>query len=70
MTVTGGGLDLASISTFKGAANVFITKYYDQVGTNHEVQANASQQAQLILFGLGIASGRNLLVGSNKRLCH
>jgi hypothetical protein len=53
VTVTGGGLDLASITTFKGSANLFITKYYDQVGTNHYAQTSASQQAQLILSGLG-----------------
>jgi hypothetical protein len=53
VTVTGGGLDLASISTFKGSANLFITKYYDQVGTNHEVETTAAQQAQLTLSGLG-----------------
>jgi hypothetical protein len=53
VTVSGGGLDLVSITTFKGSANLFITTYYDQVGTNHEVQATASKQAQLILSGLG-----------------
>jgi hypothetical protein len=53
VTVLGGGLDLASISTFGGSANLFVTKFYDQAGTNHLVQTTAAQQAQFILSGWG-----------------
>ena len=43
-TVTGGGLDLTSITAFKGADNLFLVKLYDQVGTNHLTQATAASQ--------------------------
>jgi|SRR5215475_1927487 len=44
VTITGGGLDVASITTFKGAANLFTVTLYDQVGTNHATQATAATQ--------------------------
>ena len=53
VTVTGGGLDLAAISTFKGTANLFITKLYDQVGTNNYTNSTAAKQPALTLSGLG-----------------
>lgn len=53
VTVAGGGLDLAGITSFKGAANLFITKLYDQIGTNHFTQATAGFQPSFTLNGLG-----------------
>lgn len=52
-TITGGGLDLAAIATFKGANNLFVVKLYDQVGGNDLVQATAGNQPAFILSGLG-----------------
>lgn len=55
-TIEKGGLPLSAIDAFRtshGGTHVFITQFYDQVGTNHAVQATASQQAELVLSGLG-----------------
>lgn len=53
-TLTNGNLDAASISTFKGAANLFVTTLYDQTGNgNNVVQATAANQPSLILSGIG-----------------
>jgi hypothetical protein len=54
VTFAGGGLDLTSISSFKGAANLFVTKLYDQSGTaNHMLQATTALQPALLLATLG-----------------
>jgi hypothetical protein len=53
-TLANGSLDTASITTFKGSANLFITKLYDQVGSNDMVQATAANQIPLVLNGIGL----------------
>lgn len=53
-TLTNGTLDVASVTTFKGAANLFVTKLYDQSGgTTNLVQATAANQPKLILSAIG-----------------
>lgn len=52
-TIAGGGLNIAAIATFKGSNSLFIVKLYDQVGTNHFVQATAANQPGFTLSGLG-----------------
>ena len=54
VTVAGGGLDLASISTFKVAANLFVDTLFDQSGGgNNMAQATLANQPQFTLNGLG-----------------
>lgn len=54
VTLANGSLDVASISSFKGAANLFVRKVYDQSGNARDlVQATAARQPALILSGLG-----------------
>lgn len=54
VTVTGGGLDLASIITFKSTANLFVDTLYDQTGgTVHLTQATNSKQPAFILSAVG-----------------
>ena len=49
VTLSDGGLDLASIATFKGAANLFVTKLYDQTGGGiHIVQSTAGSQPDFV----------------------
>jgi Alpha-L-arabinofuranosidase B, catalytic len=44
-TIAGGGVDLAAIATFKGAANLFFAKLYDQTGNGRDLtQATAGTQ--------------------------
>lgn len=52
-TITGGGLNLTTITTFKGANNLFVVTLYDQAGTNNLTQATAGSQPQFILSGIG-----------------
>jgi hypothetical protein len=53
-TLANGNLDIASITTFKGAANLFVTKVYDQSGNAIDmVQATAANQPIFTLNGLG-----------------
>lgn len=53
-TIAGGGLDLAAISTFKGAQNLFVDTLYDQSGAGlHASQATQANQPAFILSGLG-----------------
>jgi hypothetical protein len=53
-TLLNGSLDTASITIFKGSANLFITKWYDQTGNaNDSLQATAANQPQLLLAGPG-----------------
>jgi Concanavalin A-like lectin/glucanases superfamily len=53
-TVTGGGLDLSAIASFKGAANLFVAKLYDQTGQGNDLlQATAANQPGFVLSGLG-----------------
>lgn len=58
-TIAGGGLDLAAIATFKGANNLFVRRIYDQIGTDHMIQASNSVQPPFIL---NIAAGGTLPV--------
>jgi hypothetical protein len=53
-TIADGGLDLAAISTFKGAANLFVVNLFDQTGNaRHFEQTTAASQPALILSGIG-----------------
>lgn len=53
-TIYSGGLDLPAISSFKGAANLFVTKLYDQTGNGIDaIMATAAQQPSFTLSGLG-----------------
>jgi hypothetical protein len=54
-TVTGGGLDLTAIASFKGAANLFVVTLYDQLaGAFQELtNATAATQPALILNASG-----------------
>jgi hypothetical protein len=53
-TIAGGGLDLAAISSFKGANNLFVAKLYDQSGNGRDaVQATAVDQPRVDLATLG-----------------
>lgn len=68
-TISGGGLDLSSISSFKGANNLFVVKIYDQIGSNHHTQAAAAGQPTFTLSALGtLPSIDNSAGGLTKRL--
>jgi hypothetical protein len=57
-TVAGGGLDIAGITTFKGANNLFVSKLWDQTGNgNHFVQTTAALQPQFLLGVTGSRPG-------------
>lgn len=69
VTLANGGVDTASITTFKGAANLFVTKIYDQTANaQHLAQTTAALQPKFTLSGIGtlpvmtfvFADGRNL----------
>jgi hypothetical protein len=54
VTIAGGGLDLAAISSFKGAANLFVTTLFDQTGNGSPLtQTAAGSQPTFILAALG-----------------
>ena len=53
LILRGGALDVASITTFKGGANLFVVKLYDQAGTNDMAQATSANQPSLTLSGIG-----------------
>jgi hypothetical protein len=54
VTVDDGGLDLEAITTFKGAANLFVVKLYDQTGGGFDAsESTASAQPAFTLSGLG-----------------
>lgn len=54
VTITGGGLDLTSITAFKGAANLFVRTLYDQTGNGYDIgNATAATQPAFILNALG-----------------
>lgn len=53
-TIAGGGLDVSGITSFKGGANLFVTKLYDQSGGGFGldlVQATAANQPGFTLTG-------------------
>ena len=53
VTLSDGSLDVASIASFKGAANLFVVTLYDQAGSNNFVQSTAASQPKFTLSGLG-----------------
>jgi hypothetical protein len=54
VTIAGGGLDLAAIATFKGAADLFVRTLYDQTGNGYDlVQATNGNQPAFTLSGIG-----------------
>src|SRR5215475_13389161 len=57
-TVSGGGLDSSAITTFKGAANLFVVKLYDQTASANDLtQSTAANQPQFLLSVLGSLPG-------------
>lgn len=53
-TITGGGLNLIAITAFKGGANLFVVKLYDQTGNGNDLsQTTAAFQPAFLLSGLG-----------------
>jgi len=49
----GGGLDASALSSFKGAANLFLVKAYDQTGNGRDwTQATAANQCPVTLSSL------------------
>lgn len=56
VTVSGGGIDLAAITAFKGAANLFVRTLYDQTGqTRNLEQPTAAAQPP---FTMDVGDGR------------
>lgn len=53
-TIAGGGLDLTAIGVFKSTANLFVTTFYDQVGTQHFLQTVKASQPSFELGGKGL----------------
>lgn len=66
VTLSTGALDVASISTFKGAANLFVDTIYDQVGTKHYAQATTSLQPAFSLTG-GPNNGPRIIAADGTR---
>ena len=58
-------LDTASLLTFCGAGNGFITTWYDQSGNeNHSTQATAANQAQIVASGVVITDPNTSKISS------
>lgn len=55
-----GRLDTASLLSFCGAGNGFVTTWYDQVGTNNAGQGTAADQPQIVSSGSLIVTERNV----------
>ncbi len=54
VTIAGGGLDLAAITTFASGGNLFVRTLYDQTGGGHNMtQTTNASQPDFILGGLG-----------------
>jgi hypothetical protein len=70
VTLSSGALDVASITTFKGSANLFVTKLYDQTGNGYDqVQTTVATQPGFSLNVIGSLpgitfSGTQRLVGA------
>jgi hypothetical protein len=68
-TLASGKLDIASITAFQGAANLFVTTLYDQAGTNNAIMTTVSQQPQLIMTGsfpvMNDSNGAHWLTATN-----
>jgi len=57
-TLATGVIDLASITTFKGSANLFVTRLYDQTGNGFDyAQTTAANQPAFTLNALGTNPG-------------
>lgn len=68
-TIVGGGLSLAAIASFKGAANLFVRTWYDQTGNGFDLaQTTTAQQPALILSGFGSLPVLRFLAASNQTL--
>jgi|SRR5215475_790600 len=53
-TIASGSLDLAAITTFKGANQIFVVKLYDQTGNGRDFsQAVAANQPEFVLNTIG-----------------
>lgn len=65
-----GNLDTASLLSFCGAGNGFVTKVYDQLGLADMVQATAGSQPQIVASGVLSTNNLNLpaMQGSNKMM--
>src|SRR5262249_36067713 len=64
-----GALDVASISSFKGAANLFVSKTYDQTGNGRDLaQSTAANQPTFTLSGLGSLPIMSGSLGSSTEL--
>ena len=50
-------LDTASLLTFAGSGNAFVTIIYDQVGSNNMTQTTANRQGQIVSNGSVILKG-------------
>jgi hypothetical protein len=46
-----GDLDTTALTNFVGANDGFVSKWYDQIGTNNAVQATTSSQAKIVEAG-------------------
>lgn len=68
VSIAGGGLDLAAIATFKGANNLFVVTWYDQVGSNNVTQSTTGLQPAFTLSGLGSLPIVAFTRSSNTRL--
>lgn len=53
-TLDNGSVDIASITAFKGAADLFVDTLYDQVGNTHLFQGTVANQPTFILNGQGV----------------
>jgi hypothetical protein len=53
---SGNNLDTASMLSFCGAGNGFVTTWYDQVGSNNAVQTTAGNQPQIVASGATIVN--------------
>jgi hypothetical protein len=62
---SGGELDTASLLSFVGANNGFITTWYDQQGSNNAVQATLSAQPQIVASGSLITKGTKAALDFN-----
>lgn len=69
VTIAGGGLDLAAITSFKGAANLFVTTVYDQSGNgNDTTQTTAGLQPAFLLSVLGSNPAIQTVAGVSQSL--
>lgn len=63
---SGNYLDTTALLAFVGAGNGFIRTVYDQVGSNHQVQATTANQPRIV--NAGVYDDRMVFDGSNDGL--